>query len=294
MRIALPTLLLFACTTPSDVDVEGDTDADTDADSDTDVDTLSDGCGVEAAHAAGGVNVTIDAGSAGDGMRGFHLLQRRGHAVVPLVLTGCPPRPAMVRPPWRGGSVWSRAGGVLFVVFLVGCSGDSPKETGTPDTDSGTDAACGTVDSIGGDASCGNTPPVITGLIVENLGMATGSECQGLSVPVVRIIAEFEDEDGDLHDYDFSLWWDDVVDGCVEPTGLPASDLSSSLSDTPCDMSCDVSEGGAGVRYCLDGEGIPFATEVELGAVIFDVAGNASNGGELFVQAFTMPGADGT
>ena len=87
-------LLLLAClTTPqgslAESDADTDTDADTDADTDTDTDSdVSTGCGQATDLAAGGVQQGLDAGSAGDGERGYWLSLPEGydpdtpHAVV--------------------------------------------------------------------------------------------------------------------------------------------------------------------------------------------------------------------
>ena len=118
--------------------------------------------------------------------------------------------------------------------------------------------------SSGHEACVPGTPPSI-----DSMGVTQG---QGTDDgPSILVQLQASDEDGDLHDYQVQIWFDDEVDGAVDRTSYNRM--------TPGPVSLDVLACGAPaisseVEIVLLGEGVlNFDTVYEFAAVITDASG---------------------
>ena len=119
--------------------------------------------------------------------------------------------------------------------------------------------------TISGQEACvPGTPPSIDSMgVTEGQGTDDG--------PSILVQLQASDEDGDLHDYQLQIWFDDELDGAVDRTSYNRL--------TPGPVSLDVIECSAPaisseVEIVLLGEGLlDFDTMYEFAAVITDASG---------------------
>lgn len=143
-----------------------------------------------------------------------------------------------------------------------------------------------------GRGDCGETDPVMDDLTIqigEPKEYETSNGVQCLST--ISITATPSDDDGDLHDYRLSAWFDSTVDGRVLREGQELR-IGGSLGED-CEVftaparTMDVGIAGGGTSSPA------FETETEFGVVVEDAAGNGTNGGDLqVVTIVTPPAAD--
>ncbi len=172
----------------------------------------------------------------------------------------------------------SRAPGLfaLLLLSLAGCSWSAETVEETDDIP---------IPDGHKDEECGETAPVVEAVYVQDGGM---HDFEGTMLPTIRISADTVDEDGDLHYYEMHVWWDLVVDGHVEPEGVPM-DVYGTLSDTE----CSVDDVTLSMIMGLRGGDPPYSTEVEFGVRILDDLENESNDGALATASYVLPDANG-
>lgn len=163
------------------------------------------------------------------------------------------------------------------LALLAGCPDPNQKDTGGDE-----------VIEQGGDTdeeTCEGTNPVLSELTVENFGMY---EFEGEESPALKVTASGDDDDGDLHDMNLQIWWDDVVDGAVDTSSSGVEGGFYAMGDTDC--------GTFSANYNLllevDGDRFEYGVAYEFAAVIFDAAGLDS--GEPVIASGVAPNADGT
>lgn len=135
-------------------------------------------------------------------------------------------------------------------------------------------AACadGATDGFDTASACGTSAPVLSDLTIT-VGETT-----------VTLAATATDADGDLHEYTSWVFVDDVPDDTLPER--PAFQTPVPVSDKVCGVNT-VSNAGAIVP--VGGNGAPAGTDVEFGLVVFDAAGNPSNGGVPLIQVVRTP-----
>jgi len=165
---------------------------------------------------------------------------------------------------------------ILGLLATTGCTfGDGGDETDTDDPPI----------PDGSSADCGDTPPVIEEVWVEDGGMTT---YEGDEYPSIVVRARVTDEDADLHYYEMAVWYDTGVDGRVLTEGTQFQTFAT-LSD----QECEVPEATVGMIIMLAGSP-PFSTEVEFGVIVSDDEGHDSGDGDTAVAVFTTPDESGS
>lgn len=132
---------------------------------------------------------------------------------------------------------------------------------------------------------CGETPPMLESITAEFVGMY---DRDGTMYPGVQVSGEASDADGDLTDYELEVWYDTLQDGEVDYSG---SGLS--YADTLDNAVCGVTDAMVGLILIIDGNSLGFETLYEVGMVLYDAEGNASNDGEPVLVEMLTPDADG-
>lgn len=143
--------------------------------------------------------------------------------------------------------------------------------------------ACQGTDLVAPDgvaAACGDSAPVIEALLVEEGDpfVIGGEEVPGMFVNVT-----VSDADGDLHWFEMRLWWDDVIDGAVEP-GPGYYEAYGPRGD----LDCDVQRTQVPFRIAVNGQP-PANRDIEVGVIVYDDMHNPSNEGVPVVQAWRTP-----
>ena len=133
-------------------------------------------------------------------------------------------------------------------------------------------------------ANCGSSEPVITEVELEESDPFTLGN--GSVVPGLLVNAKLTDADGDLHWYEMKVWFDDVIDGEIDTT-QPYYEAYGTRGD----LDCGVSLTEVPLRVAVNGNP-PANTEVEVGVIVYDDMGNATNGGEPTIIAFVTPGGE--
>lgn len=177
----------------------------------------------------------------------------------------------------------------LALLLACGTKDDTADtDSATVDTDTAVDTATDTGDSADTDVpSCGGAAPVIDGILVENAGLQD-LDGEGES-PTVLLTIAMSDEDNDLQPFQVDLWWDDVVDGVVDPASAELLRFEPYTLDGY--APCDVAAVNFGVNLEVDGGRYDFGATYEFAAVVTDAAGLASQPG---VGVGVMPLEDGT
>jgi hypothetical protein len=149
-------------------------------------------------------------------------------------------------------------------------------------------AACGTEQPEALEP-CGSTAPDVVEVHVSDCGLHTFPDDEGTH-PGLLIEAQVSDPDGDLQSYGMRIFWDDVVDGVVEPTG-PFYDLQGAFDDAE---RCEVFEATLGmwVSVTKNDDTPEFGAETELGVVVEDEVPRESDG--LVLLTAVMPSEDGS
>ena len=163
----------------------------------------------------------------------------------------------------------------IAVVGVGACDGDG-KETDPPPPP-------------GTSGDCGENPPVITDVWVEDGGMYQFEQDQ--IFPSVLIWADVEDEDKDLNYYSMRVWFDEVIDGRVLAEGDYAETQGTLSSED-----CSVPSAQVGLRLAVTSSQYSpnFSVETEFGVVVYDDEDNPSNDEEpLEADAFFTPDENG-
>jgi hypothetical protein len=167
--------------------------------------------------------------------------------------------------------------GLGLALGAAGCGGKG-------DEDSGPLISAGGGDD--GDEECSGTAPVITQVSCVNTGIQPHFET-GVDTVTMKLLVDFEDEDGDLKAYGMSIYIDESVDGSVSPSDSPWSPLNRTLDvDT-----CAGFEAEVEVTLYLSGSRPAFDTLYEWGLVVTDQGGYQS---DMFVVECVTPAADGS
>lgn len=132
-------------------------------------------------------------------------------------------------------------------------------------------AACGGGPDLDGAADrCGANPPTFDTLTVTDDG-----ETDANGRRVVTVAASASDPDGDLHRYTVEIFADSFVDGNLESSArLRVSGEAG--SDDGCVVGNEAPVTVGAYMPFGDGDGLSFGERIEIGMVIFDAAGNAS------------------
>ena len=130
------------------------------------------------------------------------------------------------------------------------------------------------------EVECSGTDPVLANLTVEDGG---ARDFEGVDYPTVLVTAEATDDDGNLDLVGITLYWDDTVDGSIDPsTADSASTTVTPDGGGPCEAT-----GSTLGLYLQVGEGVAYSTEYDWGMQIEDSQGEISN---LIVGSGTTPG----
>ena len=132
--------------------------------------------------------------------------------------------------------------------------------------------------------SCSGTPPVITSLVFENLGMY---EFEGGDQPAFKVTASFTDADADLTTVSMHLWSDVVVDGTVDTNGEYEGGDPYLFTD----RECMASSRSYGLAFGVTSSSWGFATEYEFAATVLDVNDEES---EPAITSGWTPNSDGS
>lgn len=145
-------------------------------------------------------------------------------------------------------------------------------------------AACTPIDQSFDDddgSDCGDTPPRFDSIAVSDADTIT---IKGEERRAVQVAAQVDDDDGDLHVHRVLVWYDEFIDGAV--SGVPKVDIDVNLSP---DKPCEVDFATLGALIPMGDGDVPFGTELEWGMVIYDAAGNPSDGGIAKLTVFRTP-----
>ncbi len=157
--------------------------------------------------------------------------------------------------------------GVLLGLALA-CTGD--------DTDDPPDIST-TKDS----AICGGTTPVADSLLIYNGGSVN---FEGEDAPTIALELHLTDEDGDLYQGTYEVWYDAVLDDTVDTSGDPATDRTFSQVGEPCET--DQATLRLNIRV---GTVFEYNTVYEFAARFIDADGLPSN---TLVEAGVTPKED--
>ncbi len=135
-------------------------------------------------------------------------------------------------------------------------------------------------------STCGGTPPVVLSVSCENTGVKDHYET-GVPTVTMGLWIEVNDEDGDLTQYEMQVYFDDVIDGAVDPAS--ASGFNP-ITDSVEGNECEVTAATLGLNMYLQGGAPYFDTEYEWGVIIRDAGGVAS---ELTLTTCYTPTATG-
>ncbi len=162
----------------------------------------------------------------------------------------------------------------LFALALACTPADDEKDTG------------GTLEADSGDPSCEGTPPDITNLTISEGDVAEDEN--GNRYPTLLIVAEFEDEDGDAHIVSANLFWDDTVDGTIDPAAEPNSSLGESAMTSGGEVveECAGDGGALYVTLGVSAGNFMYNTQYDFGVTVIDANGYES---EMAVATATTP-----
>lgn len=164
----------------------------------------------------------------------------------------------------------------LFALALACTPADDEKDTG------------GTLEADSGDPACEGTPPDITNL-TSSEGDIYEDE-NGNQYPVLVLTAEFEDVDGDAHIVSGNVWWDDTVDGVIDPAAEPNASLAeAAMQGSDGSGSVEECEGFGGffnARLAISAGNFMYSTQYDFGLTVIDANGYES---EMAVTTATTP-----
>lgn len=163
---------------------------------------------------------------------------------------------------------------MLVMMLAFGCTGAADKEN----TD---DSAPPINQDDTAPTTCDGTNPEIADLIIEDGGV---HDFEGEDSPTLKVAAETNDDDGDLHRINMTLWWDDTVDGTVDTSGAGSEAGWYEMNETP----CGTFTATYGVLFEVDGTRFAYETAYEFAAKVMDDAGLES---EIVIDSGTTPAA---
>jgi len=125
-------------------------------------------------------------------------------------------------------------------------------------------------------SECGENTPAVVGLSASYMEHDFG---QG-DEPALQVVAESEDEDGDLTQPTVVIWTDTTIDGSVDSSG-PGESIRNDVSDETCGVESAQIGGLLPWNRALES-----GDQVEIYVEVIDDAGNVSEGAFL---AWTNP-----
>lgn len=156
----------------------------------------------------------------------------------------------------------------LLALFALACETES------------TDSGNGTLDpNDNGDDSCKGTAPVIDSFEAKDEGKTTVDGDSGNEYPIIDLIVEYSDEDGDAHVLSADIWWDDEVDGTVDiTTKVDSAVARTSAQDADGNPveECAGKAGGFDIGQAVAGGTLKYDTEYDFAIVVYDNADMAS------------------
>jgi hypothetical protein len=151
----------------------------------------------------------------------------------------------------------------LLTALLLGCSGDTK--------DTGSDPGSVAQDTDTAVVTCEGTAPVLTELEVGDYGQLYPFE-DG-EAPALLVAATAEDADSDLHRMNLIVWWDDIIDGTVDTSGVGNEAGYYAMNEE----TCGTAEATYGILFEVDGDRFAYTTAYEFTAEVYDDAGLVSN-----------------
>ena len=146
--------------------------------------------------------------------------------------------------------------------------------------------ACGPQGPVREETVCGENPPEVEAFVVEYAGLFDQG---GDLLPGMQVSGEAFDPDGDLTQYTLEVWYDTFEDGEVDFSG-PGLSYTTEVDNAV----CGVTDTTVGLILVVDGNALGFETAYEVGVVLYDAEGNASNLGEPVLVNMVTPALDGT
>ena len=168
---------------------------------------------------------------------------------------------------------------LIPLALLAACSADKA-DTGKPPA----------VDTLGGETAedcVGGTTPTISDLTLENSGMAIYEDDD--EYPTLTIWADVADDDQDLQNYAFDVYYDAVVDSSVEASSSKHFGTVGTLSNTD----CGAPSGTVGLKIFLAGGGVEYNSLYEWGGTVTDATGLVSDMALTSGYTPTATGEDG-
>ncbi len=147
-------------------------------------------------------------------------------------------------------------------------------------TTESTDSGSGTLDpSNNGSNDCSGTAPVIDNFEASDQGQTATDSDSGKTYPVIDLMIEYSDDDGDAHVISTDVWWDDVIDGTVDVTKNPdTSTAPQALKDNDGNTveECAGSGGTLDLGLMVAGGGLEYETTYDFAVIVYDNAKMAS------------------
>lgn len=168
---------------------------------------------------------------------------------------------------------------LALATLLAACGGDEDVKESAPPVE--------TEPQETADDCVGGTPPVITGMELENTGL---DRFEDDYYPTLTVWVDVEDEDWDLASYKLEIYYDASVDGAVEADEDAGFSSVGTLSQ---DGDCTAPGGRVGLKIGLAGGGIEYDSLYEFGALVTDVNGLTSEMATTSGYTPTEDGEDG-
>lgn len=174
---------------------------------------------------------------------------------------------------------------LLFALLVSALPACGPDKSDDDDDDDGGDdtaaddtaaedetaAGSGGGDEGGGEdgtETCEGTAPDIVSITCQDGGVVPHFET-GEDTATLQLAIDVEDDDGDLHQYQVSLFLDEDIDGSVAEADSPYSPVNQSLDLDECDATATRIE----LTLYLNGERPAYDTRYEWLAVVTDANG---------------------
>lgn len=149
-----------------------------------------------------------------------------------------------------------------------------------PLEDTGPDAPPINQDTDVEEVKCEAAAPVL-----EELTVTPGQfEFEDVLGPAIKVSGTGSDTDGNLHQMGLIVWWDDMVDGSVDITGVGTDTGLASLDPNPCTTPAGTLE----FNLQVDGKRFAYATAYEFAGVVYDAAELRSS---VVIASGVTPGA---